>query len=332
MTRGYSASEVGQTVARTVELCRQVGDRDRLLVATWRLLSFHILRAEYASTRQLATSLVDHEQKVGNQVFAATGYRALGAVAFSEGGLIEAREHLQRAIALIDAEPDPPLVGAFEVDPGAFARDFLALDLCLLGEAAMAEQVMDEALAAARHRGDPFTVSFSLHLAASLAVFQGDAPRARYLAEEAFAVATKHGYGLTRAIADTFRAWAASELGDRGVATNRMKHGLEAAGSAGAAQWRHFLLALLAQALWRRGRPRAALSVLDNALAHTVTTGERFYEPEVHRLRAEILLGVSPDSNRREAEAALRRAASVARSQSSVLFLERAETALRRMT
>ncbi|MGH9279801.1 MAG: hypothetical protein ACRD12_17095, partial [Acidimicrobiales bacterium] len=313
VTRGYSAPEVGHAVARAVELSRAAGDAPRLLVATWRLLSFHILRAEYGSTRRLATALLDHPDG------AATAHRALGAVCFSEGDLPAARHHLERSIALIDTSARDPAERAFEVHPASFARDFLALDLWLTGETERAATVMDAAVATARSLGHPFSECFSRLFAATMAVFEDDRAGARAQSGAAMDVAARLGYGLLHAMAAAITGWA-----DRDV--DRMKAALAAAGDAGAAQWRHFFLSLLAQVVWERGRPRSALKVLDAALGHVEATGERFYEPELHRLRAGILLGESPD----DAEEALRRAVAMARRQSSAMFLRRAEADLAR--
>src|SRR3712207_7122200 len=46
--------------------------------------------------------------------------------------------------------------------------------------------------------------------------------------------------------------------------------------------------------LFRSGRAREALDLLDDALGRVERTGERFTEPELHRLRAEALLAQSP--------------------------------------
>jgi DNA-binding SARP family transcriptional activator len=331
MTRGYCAPAVGEAVARAVDLCRQLDDGDRLLVATWRLLSFHILRADYGSTAELAASLLERPEATHDPLFAATGHRALGAVRLSQGDLLPARDHLETVIGLLADDRHAPLVAAFEVHPAAFARDFLALDLWLLGETQRAEDVMAEAVETARDRDHPFSLSFSLYFAAVLGVLEGDAAIARANAEMSIELAARHGYRLLHAVAGALGGWADVEHGDVDGGTRRLRQALSAAAETGALQWRHFVLALLAHAVWRRGRPRAALTVLDKALDHAQATGERFYEPEIHRLRGEILLAVPGEGKRAEAEGALSRAMAVARGQGSVVFLGRAQSDLDRL-
>ena len=71
-----------------------------------------------------------------------------------------------------------------------------------------------------------------------------------------------------------------------------------------------------------RGKPGAAKAVneafdgLDKALAAVEKSNERFFEPEVHRLRGEALLAQSP-GNAPDAEACFERSLQTARTQSA---------------
>lgn len=328
MSHGYSAPEVGLAVADDLQLSRALGDDHHLLRSTWRLLSFHVLRAEYAPAHDLALSLVEHAEVAADPAFATIGQQALGAIAFNRGDLIDAREHLERAIELAEqAELAGPglAVAPLEVHPAAFARSHLALAVWLLGNGTRAEKLMREALATAGE--DPHSISFTLNLAASLASFRGDAGEARDRADESLALASRHGFRQIRSVAAILRAWAAVELDPPEGSTKALKEALNEGGAAGARQWSHFFLGLLARALWRRDRPRAALVVLDRALDHAATTGERFYEPELHRLRAEIVVASSPE-NASLAVASLQRAVALAKAQGSLTFLARAQQAL----
>ena len=53
---------------------------------------------------------------------------------------------------------------------------------------------------------------------------------------------------------------------------------------------RPYFLALLAEAYGTMGQPEEGLHVLAEALALVDKTGERWYEPELHRLKGELLL------------------------------------------
>jgi predicted ATPase len=53
---------------------------------------------------------------------------------------------------------------------------------------------------------------------------------------------------------------------------------------------RSFYLGLLAEAHLRAGRPREGLAALDEAQRFVAEKGERWYEPELHKLRGELTL------------------------------------------
>jgi predicted ATPase len=85
-------------------------------------------------------------------------------------------------------------------------------------------------------------------------------------------------------------------------------------------------------------RPEEGLSVLTEALAHAHTTGERFYEAELHRLQGELLLqsgGRAPNSGvstlDEDAEACFRQALTVARRQEAKSLELRAAMSLSRL-
>src|SRR5262249_24854216 len=77
---------------------------------------------------------------------------------------------------------------------------------------------------------------------------------------------------------------------------------------------RLYFLALLAEAYGTRGQPTAGLEVLAEALTRVDTTRDRWYEPEIYRLKGALLLQQSAD-NHAEAQACFYHSLDVARTQ-----------------
>jgi predicted ATPase len=90
----------------------------------------------------------------------------------------------------------------------------------------------------------------------------------------------------------------------------------------------HFL-ALLAEAYGKAGQAEEGLSVLAEALALAHSSGERYYEAEMHRLRGELLL--MQGEAEAEAEACFSRAIEVARRQQAKSWELRATVSLCRL-
>ena len=89
-------------------------------------------------------------------------------------------------------------------------------------------------------------------------------------------------------------------------------------------------LALLAEGHGTIGEPGAGLTVLTEALALVDTTGERWYEPELYRLKGELLLQQASD-NQAEAETCFQQAMAIAQNQQAKSFELRTATSLARL-
>ena len=87
------------------------------------------------------------------------------------------------------------------------------------------------------------------------------------------------------------------------------------------------LLGLLAEAEQLAGEPEQALRRLEDAVGEVDRSGERYVLAELHRLRGESLLALSPPRTT-EAEAAFTTSIEVARRQCAKLLEDRAATSL----
>jgi adenylate cyclase len=78
------------------------------------------------------------------------------------------------------------------------------------------------------------------------------------------------------------------------------------------------------------GQPEAGLTALTEALTLVDTTGERVWEPELYRLKGELLLQQSSDHHS-EAERCFHHALAIARNQQAKSLEIRAATSLARL-
>jgi predicted ATPase len=99
---------------------------------------------------------------------------------------------------------------------------------------------------------------------------------------------------------------------------------------AGIAVQRPHFLALLAEAYGTIGESEAGLTALAEALTLVDKTGEGWYEPEVYRLKGELLLQQS-SGNSTEAETCFYHAISIAQNQQAKSWELRAATSLARL-
>jgi predicted ATPase len=110
----------------------------------------------------------------------------------------------------------------------------------------------------------------------------------------------------------------------------QLHQGLSAVRATGAALRRPYASALLAEAYGTMGQPEAGLTVLTEALTQADKAGERWWEPELYRLKGEFLLQLSSD-NQAEVETCFRHALDIARSQQAKSLELRAAMSLSRL-
>jgi tetratricopeptide (TPR) repeat protein len=251
-------------------------------------------------------------------------------VALHQGRLKEARSRLERAIAGQPETRDPWLGAWFPLHAGAFAATFLAWLTWLEGDRDGARRLAEAALSTAAEAGDPFTVCHCLSFDIWMAIWNEEDEHVAGAAEQLKAMAAANGFPLYLADGIVFGGWALMRRGDHEAAARVIGEGTSALEATGARMLQSIFLTFLAEAEWRSGRAVDALAVIDRALQFAETTGERFYEAELHRLHAELLLVAQPD-RASEAEASLHHAVGLARRQNAKAFERRAGDDLRRL-
>ena len=109
-----------------------------------------------------------------------------------------------------------------------------------------------------------------------------------------------------------------------------MHQGLRAQRATGAEISRPYFLTLLADVHGTIGESDSGLKVLNEALALVDTTGERWCEAEIYRLKGELLLQQNSD-HQAEAENCFQRAIAIAQNQQAKSWELRAATSLARL-
>ena len=152
----------------------------------------------------------------------------------------------------------------------------------------------------------------------------------RERAEAALKLTAEHGFSMWEMNAAFWQGWALAAAGDETAGSAQMRDGVATCRTLGVVNQRPFLLGVLAGTRTQTGHPNEALLLLTEALALIERTQERWFEAELHRLKAEALLA-STQSNATEAEASLRRAVAVAQRQDVKFWELRAATNLARL-
>ena len=111
-----------------------------------------------------------------------------------------------------------------------------------------------------------------------------------------------------------------------------IRNGIDNARATGSEMFQPHLLGLLATVQLRSGSIAEGLRSVEEALAVSARTGERFYAAELHRIRGELHWASDASEDRRSrAQHDLTEALAIARSQNASLPARRAAATLERL-
>jgi len=328
--RGPAAPETTEAFARARESASSDKDAPDRLAADYGLWVGSHLRGDLLSMRAHAEAFFDDVENRPDSPEAGVAHRAAGRTRWFAGEYIEAREHLERALALFQPGRDDDLAFRFGLDPGVTAMGGLAFALWPLGEVDRAVSLIDRMgarLADFTHGG---LLAFGRMYSALFDLMRGDHARAAPNAFEVARLAREYDLNLFRAYGVFLQGWAASHSGASGDGLEGMRRGVEQLREQNVLLFDGLVKIALAEAEARAGDYDRAVAILDEALATADHLGYRTFEAELHRVRGDILLRRDPASLA-PAEEAFQAAIAVAKQQATRSFELRAALALAKL-
>jgi class 3 adenylate cyclase/predicted ATPase len=339
MIKGYAAPEVERAYTRARELCAQVGETTQLFPAVWGLWVFYFVQGNLRMGRDLGEQLLHLAENSADVALRLEAHLALGAVLLRRGEPASAREHLERGISLYDQRLHGSHAFIYGQDPKVACLSDAAYTLWLLGYPDQAVQRNREALALARELGHSFSLAFALSFATWLQQFCREAEATRESAEATIHLSTEEGFPNWLGIARVLQGWAVAEQGLREEGIEFMQQGWPIIQATGAALTTPYCLSLLADVYWKGNRLDEAMNMLREALTYAHSSGECWWEAELHRLRGELLLtqsgtptaGSGAAANGKDAESCFLTALAIARAQRAKSLELRAATSIARL-
>ena len=257
-------------------------------------------------------------------------YRISGLTRLYFGDYAEARANIEKALAILDSERDRDLAFRFGQDQVAAAMIYLALVLWPLGDVERARQFADQAASQATKSGNVQTLAYVNYHLCLFEALRGDRERAAPVAKAVLDLAREHAMPIWESAGRLFHGWANWLVGDQQMELAEMRRGIERWRELGQAFHRPYLGALLAEAEASAGNLDIAIGELDRFLAEAQSTGERWSDPELHRVRGELLIKRNP-ANTAPAEEAFLTAIAVAQQQRARSFELRAALSLAKL-
>jgi predicted ATPase len=288
--RGYGAPETTQAFARARESASVDKDAPGRLSADYGLWTSSYTRGELPSMRAHAAAFLNDAEASPDSPEAGVAHRAAGVTCWFAGEYREARDHLERALALFQPGRDDDLAFRFGHDAGVGAMLYLAITLWPLGDVTRSIAFVESArerLESITHVG---TRAQGKCHAALFELMRGDHARATPNALELVRLAREYNLPFWRASGVFLEGWVTAATGAVGSGLEDMRGGAELLREQNLLWFDGLLKITLAEAEARAGDSDRAVAILDEALAASDRTGYRAFEAELHRARGEMLL------------------------------------------
>lgn len=284
-SQGFESDEVVAVLSRASELNQRLGDSPQSFGALRGLYQLRMGRGDYQGTLDLCDKIDRVAEREASPAFIAEATRLRGLGAFFLGRLVESRDAFASSLASYGREARTSRVFAIADDPEVTGATVLSLVLWMLGYPDQALQRGREGLRRAISLGAPYSIAVAHCFLAMLMRFLRDYAATIKEAEHALAVCEQHGFAQWRAQASLERGWAIAMRGRTTAGIKEIRSALVASslGLGGS-------LAKLADACLYAGKTAEGLRAVDAALTFVREHKEGTWEPELHRLKGELLL------------------------------------------
>jgi predicted ATPase len=240
-----------------------------------------------------------------------------------------ARSHGEQGMRLYEREEHRSLAFLFGGhDPGVCCRMHSGMALWFLGYPDRARECSRTGLAMARELSHVQTIVGELPLGGIINQLCGDVVAVHEIAESLTSLSTEHGFPQWLAFGNILNAWVLAQ--NRGESPSaRLRRAINEYRAA-YEQYVPYFLTLLAAIQSRYGELTEGLDTVASALGLTGERGSRLLDPELLRLKGELLIARDPRA-KADAEVAFCQAMDIAQRQNSKSWELRAAMSMARL-
>jgi predicted ATPase/DNA-binding winged helix-turn-helix (wHTH) protein len=327
-----SPRDTGSAWNTTYEIAETLDDTDYRLRALWGIWTSRVYRGEFGEALVLAKRFCSVAEKAADINDRLLGDRLTGVALHFLGDQSNARQHIERMLASYVVPTRRSDAVRFQFDQRITARITLSRVLWLQGFADQALRCVEINL------GDALSMNHKLSVCNALA--QAACPIA-FLAGDLLAAEHYTKMLLDQTASDEpniWRAYARCLEGELNVKRGNISSGLQQLGTAidelRRVRFFHYLttfLGALAEGLAVAGDTRLARAKIDEAVERSDQSDERWYRPELLRIRGITTLRTGGDAAVSEAEADFLESINLARTQEALAWELRTTTSLARL-
>lgn len=326
---GHSAPETVAAWTRARQFAADINDPVELAPIHSGLFNACLTHGELAPMRELADAIMSAaERRPDAPVAAVVAHWTGGVTCWFGGDYLNARTHLERALAIYGAEPDPATFRPSALDLPFVIMRFLALVLWPLGSIARARRLAAEAVSASGEQRALSRANALVHRAVFDGLCGGMLQQTDTIL--ALGLARDHTMPLYVAAGTYLNGLAKWRAGDRMAGLTEMRRGWTMLRENDCYLCEPFWGMQVAMADAEVGQLETGLEILSELIAWAGQSGQHWLDAELHRVQGELLSRHDPPDDS-GAENAFNRALEIARHQQAKTFELRSAIGLARL-
>ncbi len=289
-SRGAAGPETGMAYTRALEIAESLDDAEYRLRALWGLWAYHTASGRLRVALELAQRFYALAAERPDPNDRLSGEGMIGISQHYLGDQPSARRHLEHVLVGYVTPDQTSHIIRFQTDQRVVMSVFLARVLWLQGFPDQATRAAHSSVEDARAANHTISLCVALaHAACPIALLTGDLAAAEHYGTMLLDHSTRHALALWRACGRSFQGVLVIQRGDVITGLRLLRAGFDEFGEAGSTLLR-FLAFLMAEALGRAGQNAEGLAAIEEAIARSERTEERWAMAELLRVKGELLL------------------------------------------
>jgi predicted ATPase/DNA-binding winged helix-turn-helix (wHTH) protein len=323
-------SEMKAAFSKIFELSERIKDNKTKSLAIWGLWIYHFNNGEFETALEMAQNSISEEGVDASHLLA--GERIIGLSLHYLGEQSRARQQIENALR----RPVDPLNQPHDVrssfDHHVTLRSFHARILWLQGFSDQAMRTAKENVEEALGLNHELSLANALVQAACpIAFYIGDLVAAEHFVCMLLDHSTKHALGPWQAWGRCFEGMLLVKRGDTVTGVQRLNTAVSSLRDIGYAVYYVAFAGELAEALGRAGQTAHGLATIDEALARSDRSKERWCVAELLRIKGELVVLQETSGATRTAEEYFQQSLDWARRQGALSWELRTATSLARL-
>jgi class 3 adenylate cyclase/tetratricopeptide (TPR) repeat protein len=319
-TQGFASPELAQVLDGTVPLIIDLGDSPELFPLRWLRWAFLYNSGRYLDALRFGEENLETARRGGVTAHVVAALEAHGAGSmFILGRATEALAAIDESLALYDREQFRPYLPVFGLDQGVVDLMRRATILRAMGRFAAAEESLHRGLELAEQTKHVHSRCLAFALQIEYCQYLEDRPGINSAFAQLKPLCSEHGVPFWDLFGGMIQGWA--NLATEPTALHMLKavsDGLMGFGHRLFASYWQYLMASGCYELgkYELGKLSEGLSHTDTALAFVEETQERWFEPDLWRIRAVLQAALGETTS---AETSFRTAIAKAQGQKTLL-------------